>query len=572
MKQYESENAQGDITILVVEDDQSLNRMYKSHLVQQHFRVITSLNYDEAMIVLASEPIDIALVDYDLGDRKGLDLIKNLPEKIKQKAIPVIVMGSNENPQILQACMDMGVDDYILKPINAMLLNLKVSSLIYHVRMSSIIAAQNQKLTELITKADLEKQMVSHIMDNHLLSRETTKIAGLEFFLQPTEDFSGDIIVAHYAPSGSIFILHADATGHGLSATVTLMPIVSIFKAMVEKGYRLESIIREINATLSEQLPVDRFVAASMVEVDLNHQVLRVWNGGMPSLWLFDDQHNIIQYFSSKYMALGILAPSQFESRAETIKLPDKARLVSFSDAVVDQRDVLGYAFGMSRLMSLLRQWHKNSLNHILQALIEHTGHYQFDDDLSMYQLSLQQAVEAQKALYLSKPIIHSLDDIAPFTWSLELVGKQIAKQELPSQCNQFLMGMGFHHSMCQRVFTIISELVNNAVDHGLLKLTSILKSGAEGFLAYYQERDIRLTQLSSADHLKILMTWFADEQGPCLLLEVKDSGEGYLLEDAVLKDPATEKEYGRGLSLVKQLATHISLKEKGTHVSVMLR
>ena len=453
-----------------------------------------------------------------------------------------------------------------------MLLNLKIHSLMYHVRLSSIIAEQNQKLTELITKADLEKQMVSHLMNNHILSRETSKVTGLAFFLQPTEDFSGDIIVARYAPSGSIFILHADATGHGLSATVTLMPIISIFKAMVQKGYRVESIVREINMTLVQQLPEDRFVAASMVEVDLNHKVLRAWNGGMPALCLLDDSHQIIKEFSSNYLPLGILVSNQFESHAETIKLPDNATLISVSDAVLEQRDLLGFAFGKNRLMFALRQPHESSIDHILQALIEHTGSDQFDDDLSMYQLSLQQAIAAQKALYPAQTIIPSLSDVSPFTWSLTLEGKQIAKQELPSQCNQLLMTMGFHHSVCQRVFTIISELVNNAVDHGLLKLTSILKSGTEGFLAYYQERDIRLSQLSLSDHLKIVMNWFADEQGPCLLLEVKDSGEGYLLDDALIKHPALENEFGRGLTLVNQLANHMSINEKGTRVTVMLR
>ena len=572
MKQYGSDSTQGDITILVVEDDQSLNRMVKSHLVQQQFRVITSLNYDEAMIVLASEHIDIALVDYDLGERKGLDLIKNLPNTIKQKDIPVIVMGSSESSTILQACMEQGVDDFILKPINPLLLNLKIYSLIYHVRMSCIITEQNQKLTELITKADLEKQMVSHIMNNHLLSQQTSTVEGFEFFLQPTDDFSGDIIVARYAPSGSIFILHADATGHGLSATVTLMPIVSIFKTMVEKGHRLESIIREINISLSEQLPFDRFVAASMVEIDLNHHMLRVWNGGMPPLCLFDEHHQITHQFISKYMALGILDPEVFESRAETITLPVNAKLVSFSDAVLEQRDALGHAFGMSRLMLVLRQRHKNSLDQVLKALIEHTGYYKFDDDLSLYQFSIQEAVAAQQQLYLTKPVTHSLTEIAPFTWSLELVGKQIAHQELPSQCNQFLMGMGFHHSFCQRTFTIISELVNNAVDHGLLKLTSILKTGAEGFLIYYQERDSRLAELSHEDHLKLLIKWFEDDQGSCLLIEVKDSGDGYLLETANIDNPNLDNEFGRGLTLVKQLATDISIKEKGTRVSVTLR
>ena len=572
MKHYGSNNTHGDITILVVEGDQSLNRLYKSHLVQQNFRVITSLNYDEAMIVLAYERIDIVLVDYDLGERKGLDLLKNLPENIKHLNIPIIVMGNSESPDILRACIEMGVDDYLVKPINTLLLNLKIHSLIYHVRMSSIISEQNRKLNELINKADLEKQMVSHIMSNHLLSQQMTSVKGFNYLLKPTEDFSGDIIVARCAPSGSIFIFHADATGHGLSATVTLMPIMSIFKAMVTKGYRLESIIREINTCLSEQLPFDRFVAASMVEVDINHQVLRVWNGGMPPLFVIDDQQHVIKQFISKYMALGILEPDVFESKTETIKLPANAKLLSVSDAVLEQEDALGHPFGLSRLMLVLRQKHQNNVDNILQVLTEHTGHDNFDDDLSMYQFSIEQAFSAHEAQYLSKPVTHSISEIAPFTWSLELVGKQIATQELPSQCNQFLMGMGFHHSFCQRIFTIVSELVTNAVDHGLLKLTSMLKAGAEGFLVYYQEREKRLLELSKQDYLQILIKWCADEKGSYMLIEVKDSGEGFLHESIEPDGANLINEFGRGLTLIKQLATEIVIKEKGTRVSVTLR
>ncbi len=573
MSLYGSDTTPFDITILVVEDDQSLSRLYKTHLIQQKFRVITALSYDEALIVLSSEPIDIALIDYDLGERKGLDLLKHLPEKIKLQHIPIIVMGNSDSNQKLTACLELGVDDFMLKPINPLLLNLKIFSLVYHVRLAKIVSEQNDKLTDLLGKAEIENQMVSHIMNNHLLSRETKKINGLHFFLKPTKNFSGDIIVARYSPSGSVFILHADATGHGLSATVTLMPMVSIFKAMVQKGYRLESIAREINTTLHKYLPIDRFVAASMVEVDLNHQTLKVWNGGMPSLFLLSGQRELLYRFDSQHMSLGILPPNQFESRAEVSKIDKEAKLISFSDAVLEQKDPMGYHFGLNRVFQVLKTPKSSAVDLLCEMLVEHTGTDQFDDDVSIYEFSFLQAMEAQKALLVPKPITHTIADIAPFNWSLELYGRQIASQELPSQCNQFLYEMGFHQSFCQRVFTMISELVNNAVDHGLLKLTSLLKAGEEGFLTYYQEREERLEKLTVDDCLRISLRWFEDQQGPCFMLDVLDSGQGYTdtPRRSEINDEETH-EFGRGLNLVKQLATEVTIKDRGAHVCVTLR
>lgn len=560
-----------DITILVVENNHPLKRLYKKLLFKQNFRVITALNYHEALIVLSSEQVDITLIDYDLDDRQGHKLIKHLSTRVKKQHIPIMMMGSTEDPSIFKTCIELGIDDFILKPINPMLLSLKIESLVYHVRMSYVYADQNLKLEALIANSELEKQIVSHIVHNTLLSKKTKKIHGFNFFLQPTEYFSGDIILARYAPSGSIFILHADATGHGLTATVTLMPVVSVFKAMVEKGHRLESIVREINSSLVEQLPKDLFVAASLVEVDLNHDMLRVWNGGMPALCVLDQHQQIVHQFKSMHMALGIHQSDTFESRAEILALPHTAQLVSYSDALIEQRDQLGHALGIERLILAFKEHNCNNWRQLLHALAEHTGSDQFDD-VSMYQLSFEQALDTHQTLYPQHRVKNTLDDIAPFTWSMELVGMQIARHELPSQCNQFLASMGFHHSDCQRIFTIISELINNAIDHGLLKLTSILKAGEDGFLNYYQERDRRLAQLSHADRISIYIQWFEDDLGSCLEIEVKDSGAGYLPDNTENHVGLDENEFGRGLTLVRQLASVLLIKEQGTRVRALLR
>lgn len=138
--------------------------------------------------------------------------------------------------------------------------------------------------------------------------------------------------------------------------------------------------------------------------------------------------------------------------------------------------------------------------------------------------------------------------------------------------CNQFLSGMGFDQSICQRCFTIVSELVNNAIDHGILKLTSLLKVGAEGFMAYYQEREQRLAALTDKDRLGLRLKWCVDDQGLALQIEVQDSGEGYLAEQCQKADVSDTHAFGRGLSLVQRLSSSVEIRQGGTFVRAILR
>lgn len=573
MKYRDVDADRSGVTLLVVEDNPALNALFKNYLVQQQFKVLTALDFDEAMAVISSkESIDIALIDYDLGDRKGLDLIAHFQHREIQQHIPVIVLGSSDDQSVLQQCFELGVDDYVVKPVNPLLLSLKIDSLVYNVRLAKIIAEKNDQLQSLITKARLEEEMASHIFYNHLLSRQTRAVKGFNHYLKSSEGFSGDIILARYAPSGSIFILHADATGHGLSATITLMPMVAIFKAMVHKGYRLEPIIREINTRLLEQLPSDRFVAASVVEIDLHHGDVKVWNGGMPELLMLDDQHQISHRFRSAHMALGILPDKTFEVRAEHCKLPGNGYLLSYSDGVVEQCDAVGRSFGVGRLLRSIRESEADLLQPLMKALFSHVRSDNFDDDVSMYEVRFNQLANPHQLLKPIQSLTQDMKTIAPFEWFLELVGAQVAHQELPSMCNQFLSGMGFDQSICQRCFTIVSELVNNAIDHGILKLTSLLKVGAEGFMAYYQEREQRLAALTDKDRLGLRLKWCVDDQGLALQIEVQDSGEGYLAEQCQKADVSDTHAFGRGLSLVQRLSSSVEIRQGGTFVRAILR
>ena len=70
--------------------------------------------------------------------------------------------------------------------------------------------------------------------------------------------------------------------GHGLAASLNVLPVTAPFYRMTERGFGIDAIAREINSKVRALLPVDRFIAATLVAVNFRERYVTVWNGGNP--------------------------------------------------------------------------------------------------------------------------------------------------------------------------------------------------------------------------------------------------------------------------------------------------
>ncbi|TWI53919.1 histidine kinase-like protein [Pseudomonas duriflava] len=99
----------------------------------------------------------------------------------------------------------------------------------------------------------------------------------------------------------------------------------------------------------------------------------------------------------------------------------------------------------------------------------------------------------------------------------------------------------------------VLNELLNNAIDHGLLRLDSNLKCDAAGFSYFLAQRKQRLAKLRHG-FVTLDLTWSHQEGRAVIQVEVGDSGPGFDLK-AVLQGSLTFPSYaGRGLPLVRYL------------------
>lgn len=125
--------------------------------------------------------------------------------------------------------------------------------------------------------------------------------------------------------------------------------------------------------------------------------------------------------------------------------------------------------------------------------------------------------------------------------------------------------GMEEHRT---NLYAIIAELYSNALEHGVLGLDAELKDTPQGFARYYALRERRLAELDDGQLEIEVASMHADSGEEQLMIQVKDSGEGFhqnAPED--LRSPLL-KHSGRGIGLVRSLCRSVDYCEGGRCVT----
>lgn len=114
-------------TILIVEDDLSLNKGLTLTLARSGLNVRQAFDITGAERILSAEHIDLMILDIHLPDGSGLDLC----EKIRHtSAIPIIILTANDMEPDIVTGFELGCDDYITKPFSLMILRARVMAVL----------------------------------------------------------------------------------------------------------------------------------------------------------------------------------------------------------------------------------------------------------------------------------------------------------------------------------------------------------------------------------------------------------------------------------------------------------
>jgi two-component system, OmpR family, copper resistance phosphate regulon response regulator CusR len=172
------------VRILVIEDERKLAQVIGSALRAESYDVVVAATGDEGFLRANSQPFDLVLLDLMLPGRSGLDILHTLRER--RVETPVLILTARDGLDDRVRGLDLGADDYLVKPfavpellarIRALLrrgrpsdaLRLKIADL--HLDVVSRRVMRGTRVVELTTR---EFELLEYLMrhQGHFVSRE----------------------------------------------------------------------------------------------------------------------------------------------------------------------------------------------------------------------------------------------------------------------------------------------------------------------------------------------------------------------------------------------------------------
>ncbi len=121
--------------ILVLEDDRELNRSVCSFLNQSGYEATGCLNADEAYDAMYSKLFDLIVSDIMMPDTDGFEFARTVREQNSE--IPILFITARDDITSKQRGFRIGVDDYMVKPIDLDELFLRIGALLRRAKIAS---------------------------------------------------------------------------------------------------------------------------------------------------------------------------------------------------------------------------------------------------------------------------------------------------------------------------------------------------------------------------------------------------------------------------------------------------
>jgi two-component system phosphate regulon response regulator PhoB len=116
--------------VLIIEDEPDIRKTIDYNLSKESFEVVQAASIQEGERALASNKIDVIILDLMLPDGSGLTLCRDIKSDSKLKHIPVIILTAKTEEVDRVVGFELGADDYVTKPFSVRELILRVKAIL----------------------------------------------------------------------------------------------------------------------------------------------------------------------------------------------------------------------------------------------------------------------------------------------------------------------------------------------------------------------------------------------------------------------------------------------------------
>ncbi len=148
--------------ILIVDDSKSLRAILRHELEEGGYEIFEASSGESAIEIAREKNPDLIILDYEMEGLNGIETAKLLKENIRTYDISLLMLSSNDSPQIISEAFNAGIAEYFIKPF-------KKGELLSYVE--DVLSSLKKKGTEKVKVLVIDDSRVQRASIVHLLKK-----------------------------------------------------------------------------------------------------------------------------------------------------------------------------------------------------------------------------------------------------------------------------------------------------------------------------------------------------------------------------------------------------------------
>ena len=217
----------------------------------------------------------------------------------------------------------------------------------------------------------------------------------LEAWAEPAADTGGDAYDAGVAPDGSLWLLMADATGHGIGPALAAVQVRAMFRIAMRAGLPLDEAMNAINEQVTADTPLGRFVTCAICRVDPQAHTMSYLSAGHgPGYLATTDAEGVahLEELETTGLPLGVSADVPHDPVIERSFAPGDC-LIQLTDGVFEAMSPAEKTWGQRSMEAVLASppgpgEEQGRVARTVAALRAHAAGTPFVDDVTLLLLT----------------------------------------------------------------------------------------------------------------------------------------------------------------------------------------
>ncbi len=379
-KNVEEAFQQDKTKILLVDDDNTMSRLFQYNLNKEGFECLTASSAEEGLEKAKSFQPDIIISDIMMPKTDGFEFRKMILKNDELKGIPFVFLTAKGDESDILDGYGLGITDYVIKTAGPRIVVAKVSAII-------------QSLGKERQKAVSELHQAADSMRVKVVPEESPKFEGFEIkqWHQPFQGIpGGDFIDYFNLDDEHLAIILGDVMGKKWGAWYFAFAYAGYVRSAIrvvlqtEKDLSPKTILQQVNKSVYQDAKISEvFATLSILVLNKKSKVVEYTGAGDLPVLYKESSGGEIKKMQSKGLLLGFAADGNYENISVQMEKNDCLFLIT--DGIMETRNAAGEQFGAKKLNEVLKSIspEDDPFVKLKKEFIDFTGS-KFEDDISL--------------------------------------------------------------------------------------------------------------------------------------------------------------------------------------------